>query len=443
VPEVKYVFGKAGRAESATDPAPLEMFETTIQFKPRDQWRPGMTPEKLTEELDRVVKVPGLANVWVPPIRNRIDMLATGIKSPIGVKVSGTDLAQLDRVAAQVEAVAKRTPGVSSALAERLTGGRYLDVDIDRAAAARFGLNIADVQEIVGGAIGGQTVGETVEGVARYPISVRYPRELRDSLEGLRTLPVLTPAGQQITLGTVARIEIADGPPMLYVDVRGRDLNSVVTDLRRAMARDVKLPPGVSVAYSGQFEYLQRAAERLKLVVPATLAIIFLLLYLTFGRWDEAALIMGTLPFALTGGIWALYLMGYHQSVATGVGFIALAGVAAEFGVVMLIYLKHALAERGPSPGEAELESAVREGALLRVRPKAMTVAVILAGLAPILIGHGAGSEVMSRIAAPMIGGMLTAPLLSMLVIPAGYLLLRRRRPAAVPSSASTEGVTP
>jgi Cu(I)/Ag(I) efflux system membrane protein CusA/SilA len=353
-----------------------------------------------------------------------------------------------------VEAVARRTPGVSSALAERLTGGRYVDVDIDRAAAARFGLNIADVQEIVGGAIGGQTVGETVEGVARYPISVRYPRELRDSLAGLRTLPILTPAGQQITLGTVARIEIADGPPMLktenarpstwvYVDVRGRDLDSVVTDLRRAVAKDVKLPPGVSVAYSGQFEYLQRAAERLKLVVPATLAIIFLLLYAIFRRWDEAALIMGTLPFALTGGVWALYLLGYHQSVATGVGFIALAGVAAEFGVVMLIYLKHALAERGSNPSEAELERAVREGALLRVRPKAMTVAVILAGLAPILIGHGAGSEVMSRIAAPMIGGMLTAPLLSMLVIPAGYLLLRRRRPATVPSTASTQGVTP
>jgi Cu(I)/Ag(I) efflux system membrane protein CusA/SilA len=446
VPEVKTVFGKAGRAETATDPAPLEMFETTIQFKPRAQWRPGMTPEKLTDELDRVVKVPGLANVWVPPIRNRIDMLATGIKSPIGVKVSGTDLAQLDRVAGQVEAVAKRTPGVSSALAERLTGGRYVDVEIDRAAAARFGLNIADVQEIVGGAIGGQTVGETVEGVARYPISVRYPRELRDSLEGLRTLPVLTPAGQQITLATVARIEVADGPPMLktenarpstwvYVDVRGRDLNSVVTDLRRAVARDVKLPPGVSVAYSGQFEYLQRAAERLKLVVPATLVIIFLLLYATFRRWDEAALIMGTLPFALTGGIWALYLLGYHQSVATGVGFIALAGVAAEFGVVMLIYLKHALAERGPNPTETELEASIREGALLRVRPKAMTVAVILAGLAPILIGHGAGSEVMSRIAAPMIGGMLTAPLLSMLVIPAAYLLLRRRRPVALSST--------
>ena len=448
VPEVKTVFGKAGRAESATDPAPLEMFETTIQFKPRGQWRPGMTPEKLVEELDRVVKVPGLTNVWVPPIRNRIDMLATGIKSPIGVKVSGTDLAQLDRVAAAVEAAAKRTPGVSSALAERLTGGRYVDLTIDRAAAARFGLNIADVQEIVAGAIGGQTVGETVEGVARYPISVRYPRELRDSLEGLRALPILTPAGQQITLGTIAEVRIADGPPMLktenarpstwvYVDVRGRDLNSVATDLRRTVAQEVKLPPGVSIAYSGQFEYLQRAAERLKLVVPATLLTIFLLLYLTFGRLDEAALIMATLPFALTGGIWTLYLLGYHQSVATGVGFIALAGVSAEFGVVMLIYLKHALAERGSDPDDAELTAAVREGALLRVRPKAMTVAVILAGLAPILVGHGAGSEVMSRIAAPMIGGMLTAPLLSMLVIPAGYLLLRRRRPRLVSTAQS------
>ena len=453
VPEVKRVFGKAGRAETATDPAPLEMFETTIQLKPRKDWRPGMTPEKLVEELDRTVRVPGLANVWVPPIRNRIDMLATGIKSPIGVKVSGTDLAQLDRVAAQVEAVAKKTPGVSSALAERLTGGRYVDVDIDRAAAARFGLNIMDVQEIVSGAIGGETIGETVEGVARYPISVRYPRELRDSLEGLRQLPVLTPGGQQITLGTVANVQIVDGPPMLktenarpstwvYVDVRGRDLNSVVTDLRLAVARDVKLPAGVSVAYSGQFEYLQRAAERLKFVVPATLAIIFLLLYATFRRWDEAALIMGTLPFALTGGVWALYLLGYHQSVATGVGFIALAGVSAEFGVVMLIYLKHALAERGPDPSKEAVADAVREGALLRVRPKAMTVAVILAGLAPILIGHGAGSEVMSRIAAPMIGGMITAPLLSMLVIPAGYVLLRRRgRPSRSPT-ASAQGDT-
>jgi Cu(I)/Ag(I) efflux system membrane protein CusA/SilA len=443
VPEVESVFGKAGRAETATDPAPLEMFETTIQFKPRDQWRPGMTPEKLVEELDRTVKLPGLANVWVPPIRNRIDMLATGIKSPIGVKVSGADLAQLDRIAHDVETVAKTVPGVSSALAERLTGGRYVDVDIDRAAAARFGLNIADVQGIVSGAIGGETIGETVEGLARYPISVRYLRELRDSLEGLRTLPVLTPSGQQITLGTVANVSIAEGPPMLktenarpstwvYVDVRGRDLASVVGDLQRAVAKQVRLSPGVSIAYSGQFEYLQRAVDKLKLVVPATLLIIFVLLYMIFGRFDEAALIMGTLPFALTGGIWILYLLGFNQSVATGVGFIALAGVSAEFGVVMLIYLKNALEERGDDPDAAEVKTAVREGALLRVRPKAMTVAVILAGLLPILLGSGAGSEVMSRIAAPMIGGMLTAPLLSMFVLPAAFLLLRRRRTKSI-----------
>ena len=450
VPEVKTVFGKAGRAETATDPAPLEMFETTIQFKPRSEWRPGMTPEKLVEELDRVVQVPGLANVWVPPIRNRIDMLATGIKSPIGVKVSGSDLTQIDRVAAQVEAVAKGVPGVSSALAERLTGGRYVQVDIDRALAGRYGLNIADVQAIVSGAVGGETIGQTVEGTARYPINVRYPREVRDSLEGLRALPILTPTGQQITLGTVAKVEVTEGPPMLktenarpstwvYVDVRDRDLSSVVADLQAVVTKEVKLPPGVSIAYSGQFEYLERAAERLKLVVPATLAIIFVLLYVTFGRFDEAALIMATLPFALTGGIWMLYLLGYNQSVATGVGFIALAGVAAEFGVVMLIYLKHALAERGPNPSRADVDAAVREGALQRVRPKAMTVAVILAGLAPILVGHGAGSEVMSRIAAPMIGGMLSAPLLAMLVIPAGYLLLRRRQADRLPH-ASTQG---
>ena len=444
VPEVQSVFGKAGRAESATDPAPLEMFETTIRFKPRDQWRPGMTPEKLVEELDRAVKVPGLANIWVPPIRNRIDMLATGIKSPIGVKVSGSDLAEIDRIARDVEGVAKAVPGVGSALAERLTGGRYVDIDIDRAAAARYGLNIADVQAIVAGAIGGETIGQTVEGLARYPISVRYPRELRDSPEALRALPVLTPSGQQITLGTVAKVAIADGPPMLktengrpstwvYVDVRGRDLASVVSDLQAAVARQVKLSPGVSIAYSGQFEYLQRALDRLMLVVPATLAIIFLLLFLIFRRVGEAALIMGTLPFAMTGGFWLLYLLGYHQSVATGVGFIALAGVAAEFGVVMLIYLKHALEARGPEPAADEVQHAVREGALLRVRPKAMTVAVIIAGLLPILVGSGAGSEVMSRIAAPMIGGMLTAPLLSMFVIPAAYLLMRR--PGATPAS--------
>jgi Cu(I)/Ag(I) efflux system membrane protein CusA/SilA len=438
MPEVESVFGKAGRAETATDPAPLEMFETTIRFKPKEQWRPGMTQAKLIDELDARVKVPGLANFWIPPIRNRIDMLATGIKSPIGIKVSGSDLGQIDQVAQQIEAVAKTVPGVSSALAERLTGGRYIDVQINRAAAARYGMNVADVQDVVSGAIGGEAIGQTVEGLARYPISVRYPRELRDSPDKLVNLPILTPSRQQITLGTVADVRVVAGPPMLrsengrpatwiYVDGRDRALTAIVRDLQQAVAARVKLPPGISIAYTGQFEFLERAMERLKIVVPATLAIIFLLLYLTFRRLDEAALIMATLPFALTGGVWLLWLLGYNQSVATGVGFIALAGVAAEFGVVMLIYLKHALADRGDVPDAAQVEGAVREGALLRVRPKAMTVAVILAGLLPILLGTGTGSEVMSRIAAPMIGGMLTAPLLSMFVIPAAYLLMRRR----------------
>lgn len=443
VPEVESVFGKAGRADTATDPAPLEMFETTIRFKPRSQWRPGMTQEQLIEELDQRVRVPGLANFWIPPIRNRIDMLATGIKSPIGIKVAGSDLAAIDRTSREIEEVVKGVPGVASALAERLTGGRYIDIDIDRSAAARYGLNIADVQSIVSGAIGGESIGQTVEGLARYPISVRYPREIRDSPMDLENLPILTPSRQQITLGTVADIRIADGPPMLrsengrpvtwiYVDGRGRDLQSLVADIQQAIARDVTLPPGISVSYTGQFEFLVRATERMKIVIPVTLAIIFGLLYLTFRRLDEALLIMGTLPFALTGGMWLLYLMGFNQSVATGVGFIALAGVAAEFGVVMLIYLKHAFDDRT----DGDLVAAVRDGALLRVRPKAMTVAVILAGLFPILIGSGTGSEVMSRIAAPMVGGMLTAPLLSMLVLPAAYLLMRRRWPITV----QTEG---
>ncbi len=441
VPEVERVFGKAGRAETATDPAPLEMFETTVKLKPREQWRPGMTPERLIEELDSAVKIPGLSNIWIPPIRNRIDMLATGIKSPIGVKVSGSDLRVIDRIAAQVEQVAKGVPGVSSALAERLTGGRYIDVEIDRLAAGRYGLNVSDIQAIVSGTIGGENVSETVEGLARFPVSLRYPREWRDSPEKLVQLPIATPMGQQITLGTVASIAISEGPPMLksenarpsgwvYVDVRGRDLASVAKDLRAAVASQVKLESGVSLAYSGQFEYLERANARLKLVVPATLLIIFVLLYLTFSRLDEALLIMATLPFALTGGIWFLYLLGYNLSIATGVGFIALAGVAAEFGVVMLIYLKHALAERCPDgamPTAGQLLDAIREGAVLRVRPKAMTVAVILAGLVPIVWGSGTGSEVMSRIAAPMLGGMVTAPLLSLFVVPAAFLMMRRR----------------
>lgn len=440
VPEVQSVFGKAGRAETATDPAPLEMFETTIQFKPRDQWRPGMTTDKLVEELDRVVKVPGLSNIWVPPIRNRIDMLATGIKSPVGVKVAGTSLQEIDRVAAEIERIVKTVPGVSSALAERLNGGRYVDVNINRDQAARYGLNIADVQSVVSAAIGGDNIGETVEGLQRFPINVRYPREIRDSVENLRQLPVLTPRGAQIRLGDVAAIRINDGPPMLrsenarlsgwvYVDIRGRDMNSVVRDMQQAVAKEVKLRPGYSISWSGQFEYLERASAKLKVVVPATLLVIFVLLYLTFKRFDEAVLIMATLPFALAGGIWLLWILGHHLSVASAVGFIALAGVAAEFGVIMLLYLKQAWEIRAVAgkSSEADLLDAIREGAVQRVRPKAMTVAVIIAGLVPIMIASGTGSEIMQRIAAPMVGGMLSAPLLSMFVVPAVYLLMRRR----------------
>jgi Cu(I)/Ag(I) efflux system membrane protein CusA/SilA len=441
VPEVESVFGKAGRAETATDPAPLEMFETTIRLRPRSEWRPGMTPERIIEELDRVVRVPGLTNVWVPPIRNRIDMLATGVKSPIGVKVSGPDLAAIDAAARAIEQAARGVSGVSSAVAERISGGRYINIDIDRFAAARYGLNVADVQAVVAGAIGGENIGEVVDGRARYPINLRYPREVRDSLDRLNALPIVTDQGLRLTLGEVARIAVADGPAMIrsengrlsafvYVDVRGRDLASVVRDLQRTVGADVQLPAGVSVAYSGQFEYLERASARLLLVGPATIAIIFLLLYLTFRRFDEAAIVMASLPFALTGGVWLVYVLGYDFSVAVAVGFLALAGLAAEFGVVMLIYLKNALQERldrGVEMTPAIVAEAVREGALLRLRPKAMTVAVILAGLLPILFTGGAGAEVMRRIAAPLVGGMLTAPLLSLIVIPAAYFMIRRR----------------
>lgn len=454
VPEVDTVFGKAGRAETATDPAPLTMFETTIHFKPRDQWREGMTAEKLVQELDRAVQVPGLTNVWIPPIRNRIDMLATGIKSPIGVKVFGSDLDALDDVAQQVEDVAKEIPGVTSALAERLKGGRYVDIDIDRAAAARYGLNIADVQLMVSSAIGGKNIGETVEGLARYPINVRYPRHVRDSLTNLRELPILTPAGDQIILDSVANIRLNDGPPMLksenarltalvFIDVRGRDLGSVVADLREAVSANITMPPGVSVAYSGQFEFMERANARLKLVIPATLVIILVLFYLTFRSASEALLLMSTLPFALVGGAWLLYFMEFNMSVATGVGFIALAGVSAEFSVIMLLYLKQSIQAREDANGAISptaLESAIREGAVQRVRPKAMTVAVILAGLMPILLSSGTGSEVMSRIAAPMVGGMITAPLVSMFLIPIIYRLMRSARQ---PDSLSNDAESP
>ena len=441
VPEVASVFAKAGRADTATDPAPLEMFETTIQFKPRDQWRAGMTPDKLVDELDRAVKVPGLTNIWVPPIRNRIDMLATGIKSPVGIKVAGARLDEIDRVTSAIERVVKQVPGVTSAFAERLTGGRYIDVQIDRRTAGRYGLNISDVQSVVSAAIGGDNVGETTEGLRRFPINVRYPREIRDSVELIRNLPILTERGAQIRLRDVADIHISDGPPMLksenarlagwvYVDLHGRDLSSAVREMQRAVAQEVKLPAGYSVSWSGQFEYLERATQKLKWVIPATLLIIFVVLYVIFHRLTHALLIMATLPFALAGGFWLIYLLGYNMSIASAVGFIALGGVAAEFGVIMLLYLTHALERRqvaGQALTIADVHDAIIEGAVLRARPKAMTVAVIIAGLLPIMWGSGTGSELMSRIAAPMLGGMITAPLLSMFVIPASYLLMNRR----------------
>ncbi|MEG5460488.1 Cu(+)/Ag(+) efflux RND transporter permease subunit SilA [Enterobacter kobei] len=444
VPEVASVFGKTGKAETATDSAPLEMVETTIQLKPEDQWRPGMTIDKIIDELDNTVRLPGLANLWVPPIRNRIDMLSTGIKSPIGIKVSGTVLSDIDATAQRIEAVAKTVPGVVSALAERLEGGRYIDVDINREKAARYGMTVGDVQLFVSSAIGGATVGETVEGVARYPINIRYPQDYRNSPNALKQMPILTPMKQQITLGDVADIKVVSGPTMLktenarpaswiYIDARGRDMVSVVNDIKTAISQNVKLMPDTSVSFSGQFELLEHANKKLKLMVPMTVMIIFILLYLAFRRVDEAMLILMSLPFALVGGIWFLYWQGFHMSVATGTGFIALAGVAAEFGVVMLMYLRHAI-EAQPELSHREtfteqgLDEALYHGAVLRVRPKAMTVAVIIAGLLPILWGTGAGSEVMSRIAAPMIGGMITAPLLSLFIIPAAYKLIWLRR---------------
>ena len=442
VPEVDHVFGKAGRAETATDPAPLEMFETTVTFKPRSQWRPGMTPEKLRQELDAAVKVPGLTNLWVPPIRNRIDMLATGIKSPIGIKVSGPDVDVMAKLGERIEQVARGVPGVSSALAERIAGGRYLDVKVRPEISARYGLSQAEVQRLIATVVGGDPIAETIQGRERYPVVLRYPRTLRDSPAALAQLPLIAPSGAQLTLGQVADLHFSAGPPMLrsddarlstyvYVDVAGRDLGSVVGDLQKAVAKDVPMPAGYTVSWSGQYEYLQRARQRLQWVVPATLVIIFGLIFLVFRRASEAAIIMVSLPLALVGGLWLIWAMGHAVSVATLIGFIALAGVAAEFGIIMLLYLRHAWERQladNPDAGEVELDAAIREGAVQRVRPKAMTVAVILAGLLPILVGAGVGSEIMQRTAAPMVGGMLSAPLLSMLVIPAAYRLLQRRR---------------
>ena len=436
VPEVKQVFGKIGRAETATDPAPLTMIETIIQFKPREEWRSGMTPESLRVELDRVVQYPGLTNTWVMPIKTRIDMLATGIKTPVGIKVAGPDLKVIEGIGQQLEKVLADVDGTASVYSERVVGGRYVDVDIDRARASRFGLNINDVQDIVRSAVGGMNVAQTVEGLERYPVNVRYPQRVRDSVEQLKLLPIVTPQGARIALADVADVRVVDGPPVIksedarlngwtYVDIADRDIGSYVAEAQPIVADNVDLPTGYSLVWSGQYEYMVRAKERLMVVGPVTLAIIVLLLFLIFRRFTEVVIILGTLPMALIGGLWLLYLLGYDLSVAVGVGFIALAGVAVEIGVVMLVYLNQAARDND------DIKKAVVEGTLLRVRPIIMTVAAIIAGLLPIMLGGGTGSEVMRRIAAPMVGGMISATLLTLVVIPALFLLWRSDRDAS------------
>ncbi|WP_421316288.1 efflux RND transporter permease subunit [Aeromonas veronii] len=440
VPEVQNVFGKAGRAETATDPADLVMMETSIQLKPRDQWRPGMTPEKLKEELDSLIRFPGLTNAWVPPIKTRIDMLATGIKTPVGIKIAGPDLKVIQQLGQQLEQIVGKVEGASSVYAERVAGGRYVKVDIDRLKAARYGLNIADVQAVLATAVGGMEVGQTIEGRERYPINLRYPQSYRDSVASLELLPVVTPSGARIALADVARVYISDEAPMLrsenarlngwvYVDIRGRDIGSFVDEAKAEVGKQLVLPAGYALTWSGQYEYMERAKARLAYVVPLTVAIIVLLLYLAFRRVQEVLLILTTLPLAVVGGIWTLWLLDFNLSVAVGVGFIALAGVAVETGVLMLVYLNHAWDDLVASgkPDKAGLHRAVIQGAALRLRPKMMTVVTIIAGLLPIMWSHGTGSEVMQRIAAPMIGGMVSALVLTLLVLPAAYYLWRSR----------------
>ena len=441
LPEVKRVFGKVGRAESATDPAPLTMIETTILLKPREEWRAGMTTEKLKKELNELIQFPGLTNAWVMPIKNRIDMLATGIKTPVGIKVAGPDLTVIEGIGKEIEKVLNDVEGTVSVYAERVAGGRYVTVDIKRREAARFALNIADIQEVVKTAVGGMRVGMTVEGLERYPINMRYPRDVRDSLEKLRNLTVVTPAGAHIPLAEVADVRIDNGPGMIktenarlngwiYIDIEGRDLGSYVKDAQKTVADKIKLPAGYSISWSGQYEFMVRAVERLTTVVPITLAIIILLLYMNFRNMTEVMIILGTLPLALVGGFWLLYFLDYNLSVAVGVGFIALAGVAVEIGVIMLVYLNQAFEKYREQAKKAEVDltitdirSAVIDGALLRVRPIMMTVTTIIAGLLPIMLGGGTGSEVMRRIAAPMVGGMVSATILTLVVIPAVFLL--------------------
>ena len=445
VPEVKSVFGKIGRAETATDPAPLTMIETVIQFKPKSEWRDGLTADDLRQELDRIVNFPGVTNAWVMPIKTRIDMLATGIKTPVGIKVSGPDLAVIQDIGKDLEDVLADVRGTASVYSERVAGGRYVDVDIDRIRASRYGLNISDIQDVVRTAIGVMNVTQTVEGLERYPVNVRYPQRVRDSLEQLKLLPIVTPQGARIALVDVAEVKVVDGPPAIksenarlngwtYIDIAERDLGSYVAEAQQVVRDSVDLPAGYSLAWSGQYEYMVRAKERLSLVGPVTLGIIVFLLFLSFRRFAEVAIIMGTLPMALIGGIWLLFLLGYDLSVAVGVGFIALAGVAVEIGVVMLVYLNQAIRRRvklaaaeGRAMASNDIQQAVIEGALLRVRPIMMTVAAIIAGLLPIMLGGGTGSEVMRRIAAPMVGGMVSATILTLIVIPALFLVWRTR----------------
>ena len=444
-PEVKSVFGKIGRAETATDPAPLTMIETVIQLNPKDQWREGMTSEKLKAELDKAVSFPGLTNAWVMPIKTRIDMLATGIKTPVGIKISGPSLEGIQEIAASLEPILIEVKGTTSVYGERVAGGRYVNIDIDRKKSARYGMNIADIQDVISMAIGGMNVTQTVEGLERYPVNLRYPQTYRHSVSKLKRLPVIAPNGSYLVLSDLADISIGNGPPAIksenarltgwvLIDIEGQDLGSYVKEAKSLVESSLKLPPGYSLTWSGQYEYMERAQNRLIKVIPVTIAIILLLLYLSFRRFTEVFIIMGTLPLALIGGFWLLYLLDFNFSVAVMVGFIALSGIAVEIGVLMLVYLNQSFkssqelaVKETRSFTNDDLKLAILQGSLLRIRPIIMTVSATIAGLVPIMIGSGTGSAVMRRISAPMMGGMFSATVLTLLVIPAIFLLWKRR----------------
>ncbi|HEX7942776.1 MAG TPA: efflux RND transporter permease subunit, partial [Gemmatimonadaceae bacterium] len=441
IPEVEMVLGKIGRAETATDMAPMSMIETIAILKDKKYWRPGVTYDSIVSGANHTVRTPGVANMWSMPIKNRLDMLATGIKTPVGIKIFGPSLDTLQRLGTAIEGLLPAVPGTNSVFAERTEGGRYVDITVDRDAAARYGMTADDVLMAASTAIGGAGAGEVIQGRERYTVLVRYPRELRNDPEALRNTLVATASGAQVALGQLTRIDIVKGPTLIkseggylnnvvYVDVRGRDVGSYVADAQRLLAARLDLPPGYRLEWSGQFEAMQRAGKKLRMVVPITLAIIVLLLYFNFGSVTESAIVMLSLPFALVGGVWLLWLLGYNLSVAVAIGFIALAGVAAETGVVMLLYLDHAWRERGERGllrDRADVDAAVEQGAVERVRPKLMTVTAIMAGLVPILWSQGTGADVMKRIATPMVGGMVSSTVLTLVVIPAIYSLWKER----------------